>query len=90
MTAEYKATKNMDASNTYAVLTIMSAIMLAFPAMFAEGMSAKNSFDDVNDKATLLKARRRYIAPTRSCPASFASRQSANVLYTTLTQPPQA
>ncbi|CAM9653042.1 unnamed protein product [Laminaria digitata] len=57
MTADYKATKNMDASNTYAVLTIMSAIMLVFPAMIVEGMSAKDSFDDVKDKATLLKAR---------------------------------
>lgn len=55
MTAEFKATKNMDASNTYAVLTVMSAIMLVFPAMYFEGSAAKESFDQVEDKARLLK-----------------------------------
>lgn len=55
MTAEYKAMKNMDASNTYAVLTILSAIMLAVPAMIFEGSSAKEGYDAVEDKATLLK-----------------------------------
>lgn len=55
MTADFKATKNMDASNTYAVLTIMSAIILVFPAMFFEGFAAKESYDEVNDKAGLLK-----------------------------------
>lgn len=67
MTAEYKETKNMGASNTYAVLTIMSAIILAFPAMFFEGMKAKDSFDDIKDKATLLKVRIQSLYFTQGC-----------------------
>lgn len=84
MTSDYKATKNMDASNTYAVLTIMSAILLMFPAMFMEGMLAKGSFDDIKDKATLLKARARCYCPTRAFPAHSPSRQSMEVVYVSL------
>lgn len=57
MTAEFKEEKNMGASNTYAVLTVMSAVLLLFPALFFEGFSAKEAFDQVGDKATLLKVR---------------------------------
>lgn len=57
MTSEFKQTKNMSASNTYGVLTIMSAVLLVPPMLFFEGFSSpKESFDSVQDKATLLKA----------------------------------
>lgn len=55
MTAEYKAAKNMDASNTYAVLTILSAMMLVLPALYFEGATAREGYDAVEDKATLVK-----------------------------------
>ncbi|CAM9863362.1 unnamed protein product [Ectocarpus sp. 12 AP-2014] len=55
MTPEYKETKNMSASNTYGVLTIMSSVILILPMLFFEGLASKDAFDDVNDKATLLK-----------------------------------
>lgn len=55
MTPEYKETKNMSASNTYGVLTIMSSVILILPMLFFEGLASKDAFDDVKDKATLLK-----------------------------------
>ncbi|CAM9999411.1 unnamed protein product, partial [Hapterophycus canaliculatus] len=56
MTPEFKKTKNMSASNTYGVLTVMSAVLLVPPMLLFEGVaSPKASFDSVQDKATLLK-----------------------------------
>lgn len=45
----------MSASNTYGVLTIMSSAILILPMLFFEGLASKDAFDDVKDKATLLK-----------------------------------
>ncbi|CAM9109666.1 unnamed protein product [Choristocarpus tenellus] len=55
MTPEYKEKKNMNASNTYAVLTILSSIILVVPALVLEGASAKFAFDAVEDQYTLIK-----------------------------------
>ncbi|CAM9302312.1 unnamed protein product [Discosporangium mesarthrocarpum] len=55
MTPEYKEKKNMDASNTYAVLTILSSFILLVPAIFMEGSSAFESYNKIEDKTTLVQ-----------------------------------
>lgn len=58
MTADFRAKKNMDASNTYAVLTVITTLLLVFPAVILEGSAAKAGFDAVEDKSTFLKVGR--------------------------------
>ncbi|CAN0251573.1 unnamed protein product [Scytosiphon promiscuus] len=56
MTPDFKQAKNMSASNTYGVLTIMSAVLLILPMLLFEGVaSPKNAFDSVRNKTALLK-----------------------------------
>ncbi|CAM9757221.1 unnamed protein product [Chrysoparadoxa australica] len=55
MTDAYKKEFNMDGANTYAVLTIWSAIIIAPLAYIMEGSAPMDSYNGSSDQTTLLK-----------------------------------